>query len=301
MSILRQEGDHWVVETSSGADPPTRPEQADLVDELAPGVVLALRGRELTADDRRVLVAFGAQLAGALERSQLTREAASASALAKANELRTALLQAVSHDLRTPLAAIKASVSSLRQPDVEWSEEEHDEFLEAIEDQTDRLTGLVANLLDMSRLQAGVIQPQLRAVGYEEVVHTAVRGLGEGAARVDVDVPESLPPVLADAALLERIVANLVDNAVTASPEATPRPGAGARSRRGGRAADRRPGPGHPARGACPRARAVPPHGRRALGDRRGPRPRGGPGLRRTRCRASSSSTTRPAVGSPRS
>jgi two-component system sensor histidine kinase KdpD len=73
----------------------------------------------------------------------------------------------------------------------------------------------------MSRLQAGVIEPQLRAVGYEEVVHTAVHGLGEGSDRVDVDVPETLPPVLADAALLERVVANIVDNAVTASPETT--------------------------------------------------------------------------------
>ena len=212
-----------MVVTSSGADSPTRPEQADLVDQLAPGVVLALRGRELTADDRRVLVAFGAQLAGALERSRLSQEAASASALAKANELRTALLQAVSHDLRTPLAAIKASVSSLRQPDVDWSEDEHDEFLEAIEEQTDRLTVLVAHLLDMSRLQAGVIEPTMREVRYEEVVHTAVRGLGEGADRVDVDVPETLPPLLADAASLERVVANLVDNAVTASPESAAR------------------------------------------------------------------------------
>ena len=219
VSILRRTDGRWVVEASSGADAPVRPEQADLVDELAPDVVLALRGRELTADDRRVLVAFGAQLAGALERSALSREAASASALAKTNELRTALLQAVSHDLRTPLAAIKASVSSLRQTDVEWSDAQEAEFLEAIEEQTDRLTGLVANLLDMSRLQAGVVQPQLRAVGYEEVVHAAVWGLGELAARVDVDVPETLPPVRADAALLERVVANLVDNAVTASPE----------------------------------------------------------------------------------
>jgi len=222
VSILRRVDGRWVVESSSGADVPTRPEQADLVDEVAPDIVLALRGRELTADDRRVLVAFGAQLAAAVERSQLTREAASASALAKTNELRTALLQAVSHDLRTPLAAIKASVSSLRQTDVEWSNEQEAEFLEAIEEQTDRLTGLVANLLDMSRLQAGVIEPQLRAVGYEEVVHAAVWGLGEHASIVDVDVPETLPPVRADAALLERVVANLVDNAVCASPVGAP-------------------------------------------------------------------------------
>ena len=222
VSILRQDDDGWVVETASGADAPVRPEEADLVDELAPGVVLALRGRALTTDDRRVLVAFGSQLAGALERSQLTREASSASALAKANELRTALLQAVSHDLRTPLAAIKASVSSLRQTDVDWTDDDRADFLGAIEDQTDRLTALVGNLLDMSRVQAGVIEPVLRPVGYEEVVHAAVGGLGEAAASVDIDVAESLPAVLADPALLERVVANLVDNAVTVAPVDAP-------------------------------------------------------------------------------
>ena len=96
---------------------PARPDEADLVDELAPDVVLALRGRQLTGDDRRVLAAFGAARRGARAVAALGA-AASAGALAQANELRTALLQAVSHDLRTPLAAIKASVSSLRQDDV---------------------------------------------------------------------------------------------------------------------------------------------------------------------------------------
>ena len=77
--------------------------------------------------------------------------------MTQANELRTALLQAVSHDLRTPLASIKASASSLRQTDIEWSDEDEAEFLETIEEETDRLTALVSNLLDMSRLQAGVL------------------------------------------------------------------------------------------------------------------------------------------------
>jgi two-component system sensor histidine kinase KdpD len=217
VSILRADDGGWAVDRSSGAEPATLPEEADVVDELAPGVLLALRGRDLTADDRRVLAAFGAQLAAALERNQLTLAAASAAALAKTNELRAALLQAVSHDLRTPLAAIKASVSSLRQPDVVWGEEDTADFLEAIEDQTDRLTVLVANLLDMSRLHAGVVEPELRPVGCDEVVAAAVSSLGEAGLRVESDVPETLPRVLADPSLLERVFANLIDNALCAT------------------------------------------------------------------------------------
>jgi two-component system sensor histidine kinase KdpD len=217
VAILHRTGEGWICEASAGPDAPRRPHDADVVDELAPDVVLALRGRQLTGDDRRVLAAFGAQLAAALERSRLTAAAASAGALAQANELRTALLQAVSHDLRTPLAAIKASVSSLRQDDVEWSDEEQAEFLTAIEDQTDRLTTLVANLLDMSRLQAGVIEPQLRAVAFDEVVPAALAGLGDGGATIESELPETLPAVRADPALLERVVANLLENAVHAS------------------------------------------------------------------------------------
>jgi len=217
VAILHRTADGWVVEAEAGPDAPHRPEDADLVDELAPDVVLALRGRQLTAEDRRVLAAFGAQLAAALERSRLSTAAASAGALVQANELRTALLQAVSHDLRTPLAAIKASVSSLRQDDIEWTDDEAAEFLAAIEEQTDRLTALVGNLLDMSRLQAGVLEPQFRAVAFDEVVPAALAGLSDGGATVDAELPETLPSVHADPALLERVVANLLENAVNAS------------------------------------------------------------------------------------
>ena len=130
--------------------------RADAVEEIGDGVVLALVGPRLSADDRQVLNAFAAQLTAARERARLGAQAATATALGQANELRAALLQAVSHDLRTPLASIKAAVSSLRQPDVEWSDEDVAQFLESIEDETDRLNALVGNLLDMSRLQAGV-------------------------------------------------------------------------------------------------------------------------------------------------
>jgi len=212
----------WQVEASDGAPVPTSPEQADAVEEVGDGVVLALVGPRLSADDRQVLNAFSAQLSAARERARLGEQAAAASALGHANELRAALLQAVSHDLRTPLASIKAAVSSLRQPDIEWSDDDVAEFLASIEDEADRLNALVGNLLDMSRLQAGVVEPLVRAVHLEEVVPAALSSLGERARNVKTDVSESLPPVYADAALLERVVANLVENALKFSPPDEP-------------------------------------------------------------------------------
>lgn len=147
---------------------------------------------------------------------------AEAAALDRANELRTALLSAVSHDLRTPLASIKASVSSLRSDDIEWSDQETAEFLAAIEDDTDRLNQVVGNLLDMSRLQTGVLELSRRAVALDEIVAHAVDNLGVHAARVTVEVPEDLPLALVDPGLLERAIANIVTNALHWSPPHQP-------------------------------------------------------------------------------
>ena len=143
---------------------------------------------------------------------------AEAAALDRANELRTALLNAVSHDLRTPLASIKASVSSLRADDVAWSPHETAEFLAAIEDDTDRLNQLVGNLLDMSRLQTGALELMRHPVALDEVVANAVASLGAQADDLVVDVPEDLPLALVDPGLLERAVANIVGNALHWSP-----------------------------------------------------------------------------------
>src|SRR4030095_12942297 len=136
----------------------------------------AIRGSDLAAEDQRILTAFVAQLAAAIDRRQMSAQAAQGTALAEANELRSALLQAVSHDLRTPLAGIKASASSLRQLDIAWSDVDRSEFLRTIEDETDRLTALVGNLLDMSRIQAGAVMPASRPVGLDEGVARTVGG-----------------------------------------------------------------------------------------------------------------------------
>ena len=152
-------------------------------------MALALSGRVLPAEDRRVLAAFAAQAAVVLDRQRLQHEADQARALAEGNRIRTALLAAVSHDLRTPLAGIKAAVSSLRSDDVAWSEEDEAELLEGIEDGADRLDHLVGNLLDMSRLQTGTVTPLIREIDLDEVVPMALGGVPEGS--VDLDIPET--------------------------------------------------------------------------------------------------------------
>jgi len=217
VAVLRRDGRRWVVEASVGEPAITNPHDAETVKELNADVVLALEGPNIPAEDLLILNAFADQLASVLEHGRLRVEAGRAHALADANDLRGALLQAVSHDLRTPLASIKACSTSLKNRDVTWSEQETEEFISTIDAETDRLTALVGNLLDMSRVQAGVVQPSIVSTPPEDVVLAAVFSLGQRATIVDVDVPESLPEVRADPALLERAIANVVDNAIAFS------------------------------------------------------------------------------------
>ncbi|MCU4746546.1 MULTISPECIES: ATP-binding protein [Streptomyces] len=218
------DGGRWrcVGSVSAIADNPRpllRPQDADVDVPVGEHTMLVLSGRVLPAEDRRVLSAFAAQAATILDRQRLLTEAARAHKLAEGNRIRTALLAAVSHDLRTPLAAIKASVSSLRSDDVEWSPQDRAGLLESIEDGADRLDQLVGNLLDMSRLHTGTVRPLIRRTGLDEVVLRALAGVPVDV--VDLDVPESLPWVAADPGLLERSVANIVENAVKYRPPDT--------------------------------------------------------------------------------
>ncbi|MFJ3337874.1 ATP-binding protein [Streptomyces sp. NPDC086766] len=223
VALLERRGDvdPWTCAGRVGTGaPPRRPEDADVDVPVGDRMALALTGRVLPAADRRVLAAFAAQAVVVLDRRRLQEEADRARALAEGNRIRTALLAAVSHDLRTPLAGIKAAVSSLRSEDVEWSEEDRAELLEGIEEGADRLDHLVGNLLDMSRLQTGTVTPLIREIDLDEVVPMALGGVPEGS--VEMDVPESLPMVRVDPGLLERSVANLVENAVKYSPPDRP-------------------------------------------------------------------------------
>lgn len=214
VALLERESDvdPWTCAGSVGPGPVARPEDADVDMPVGDHMALALSGRVLPAEDRRVLGAFAAQAAVVLERQRLVDEAEEARRLAEGNRIRTALLAAVSHDLRTPLAAIKAAVSSLRSDDVAWSEEDQAELLEGIENGADRLDHLVGNLLDMSRLQTGTVTPLIREIDLDEVVPMALGGVPEDS--VDLDIPETLPMVEVDPGLLERAVANIVENAV---------------------------------------------------------------------------------------
>ncbi|MFJ9739130.1 ATP-binding protein [Streptomyces sp. NPDC101166] len=219
-ALLERESDvaPWTCAGQAGAGKPVgRPEEADVDVPVGDRTALALTGRVLPAEDRRVLAAFAAQAVVVLDRRRLQEEADRARALAEGNRIRTALLAAVSHDLRTPLAGIKAAVSSLRSDDVEWSEEDEAELLESIEQGADRLDHLVGNLLDMSRLQTGTVTPIVREIDLDEVVPMALGGVPEDS--VELDIPETLPMVAVDAGLLERSVANLVENAVKYSPD----------------------------------------------------------------------------------
>jgi two-component system, OmpR family, sensor histidine kinase KdpD len=168
-----------------------------------------------------LLAGFAAQAAAALDRERLRTQASQAEALAEGNRMRTALLAAVSHDLRTPLASIKASVSSLRQTDVAWTESDKEALLATIEENADRLDGLIGNLLDMSRLHTGSLQPFLRPITIDEVAPIALRGLDESA-NLRLEVPDGMPLVLADPGLLERVLANLFSNALHHSPPTRP-------------------------------------------------------------------------------
>jgi two-component system sensor histidine kinase KdpD len=191
-------------------DPPGAESAVVDIDEFRQLIVF---GPPLAAADRRILSAFASQVGVALDTGQLAEEAANAKALEQSDRVRTALLASVGHDLRTPLAGIKAAVSSLRQDDIAWSPDDEAELLATIEESADRLDLLVRDLLDMTRLQTGAVAPKLRAVWLDEVLGPALIDVPP-----DVDlvreVPETLPPVLADPVLLERVVANLVGNAV---------------------------------------------------------------------------------------
>jgi two-component system, OmpR family, sensor histidine kinase KdpD len=170
--------------------------------------------------ERRLLATFANQAALAVEQGRQEDERARTRALEEIDRLRTALLNSVSHDLRTPLASIKASASSLLDPEVTWNERERHEFLVTIDEEADRLTRLVHNLLDMSRIEANALDPRVEETSLAEIAGSVVRRVRSSASgssrgqRVDVRVPETIPPVLADPVLLEQVLANLLDNAV---------------------------------------------------------------------------------------
>ncbi|KAB1915609.1 DUF4118 domain-containing protein [Micromonospora sp. AMSO31t] len=212
----------WRVVASVGDAPPCSPSAGETSVPVDERLTVVLAGRRLEAADRRVVEAFAAQAAVALRQERLTEQAAAARPLAEADRMRTALLAAVSHDLRTPLASAKAAVSSLRSHDVDFDPDDQAELLATADESLDRLSRLVANLLDMSRLQAGALGVHPVPIGLEDAVPRALDELGPSAADVRTDIPADLPAVTADPGLLERVLVNIIANALRHSPPGQP-------------------------------------------------------------------------------
>jgi two-component system sensor histidine kinase KdpD len=223
--LLELAGGQWVRVAASGCWP-----QAGHDGEPPAGHVTRIQARadlvlaatgQPAAGTGRLLAGYAAQVAAALDRDRLRTQAAQSEALAEGNRMRTALLAAVSHDLRTPLASIKASVSTLRQTDVAWDPADEAALLATIEQSADRLDALIGNLLDMSRLTTGSLQPFLRPTAIDEVAPVALRGL-DADGQIALLVPDGLPLVRTDPGLLERVLANLFANALAYSPPGRP-------------------------------------------------------------------------------
>ncbi|MEV4346735.1 ATP-binding protein [Actinoplanes sp. NPDC049596] len=193
---------------ASAGDPAVDGDAAIAVDG---SLTLVLRGRAPSADEWQVVRAFAAQAAVALRQQRLALAA-------EGDRVRTALLAAVGHDLRTPLASAKAAVAGLLSEEVSFDEQDRHELLETADESLDRLAALVANLLDMSRLQAGTLGMVPVDVGLEDIVPRALDELGPPGRRVAVDLPDDLAVVRADPGLLDRVLVNVVGNALRYSP-----------------------------------------------------------------------------------
>ncbi|MGA2802783.1 MAG: ATP-binding protein [Acidimicrobiales bacterium] len=210
--------------------------QIPLIAAARPVGLLVLRGRELDVHDRGLLATYANHAALAIDRARLRDQALQANLLQKVDEWRAALVSAVAHDLRTPLASIKVAVSDLREPAIVLPDSARRDLLETIEEQTDRLTRLVSTVLDLWRLEAGALKPKREPVVVDDLIDEAA-ALVESSldtSRLHRSVASDLPQLEVDPTLIAQALANLLENAARHSPpgaeilvEATRRPGSG--------------------------------------------------------------------------
>jgi two-component system sensor histidine kinase KdpD len=220
--ILRNDPDH-VVTVASAGDVVGSPSASIPLPSSAKGPpgsqsTLQVFGRTLSIDDHRLLRVLADQLAVAVDNRRLMAEAAEAATLADIDAVRTALLRAVSHDLRTPLASIKAMISGLRDPAVQWTDAQLAEALETVDHETDRLNRLVGNLLDASRLQIGALAVEISPTVLTDTVNSALQSLNVGPSQVQMDIASDVSAVMSDPMLLERSLANVISNALRHTP-----------------------------------------------------------------------------------
>jgi two-component system sensor histidine kinase KdpD len=212
----------WKPVAVSGRPPPGRGGHAAVMVPATGTLCLALAGPPLPAAEHRSLGLFAALAAAALTQQRLAAAAQAAQPTAEADRMRTALLAAVSHDLRTPLAAAKAAVSGLRSPGIQLTAAERDDLLDTAEQSLDLLARLAASLLDVSRLQAGALPVFPRPADLGQIITRSLDDLGSLAHAVVVDIPPGLPPVMADPAIMERVIANVTANALRYSADRSP-------------------------------------------------------------------------------
>jgi two-component system, OmpR family, sensor histidine kinase KdpD len=223
----------WIKVVPPSAPPPGTPARSDRVRSVGVGMkgqrigsmVLVRRpgAAAFSSADDRLLSAVANQLALTLERIRLQREATEAEVLRKTDELRTALLNAVSHDLRTPLSSIIASAGSLLQTDIDWTEEEEREFAQAIVGEAERLNRLVGNLLDLSRIEAGSLRPEKGWYDLRSLIDEVAGRLRAVTAKhkLILDIPDDLPPLYFDYVEIDQVLSNLIENAVKYTPVGT--------------------------------------------------------------------------------
>jgi two-component system sensor histidine kinase KdpD len=219
---LQHDPGSWRVLASVGDQPCVTPGQGQAEVLVDDDISLVLCGHPLAAADRRTVQAFAAQAVVALRQERLSEQAASAGPLAEVDRMRTALLSAVSHDLRTPLASAKAAVGGLRMSGVPFTEHDRQELLATVEESLDKLNRLVDNLLDMSRLQAGALATHPQAMSIAETIAMSLDDLGPDGRDIIVHMPDEFLEVIADPALVERVLVNLARNALRYSPPEQP-------------------------------------------------------------------------------
>lgn len=235
------------VEVGTAAHAGSAPRAVALSTPGRPIGLLALHDGPGVGRDPDLLRTFANHLALALERAQLRQTVLHVELLEEVDKLRRSLVGAVSHDLRTPLSTIKFAVSSLRSPDAKVSDPERSELLGLVESEADRLDRLVTNLLDMTRIQAGALEPRYQSVSLRAVLDDAVVALGaNGPAELDVSIAEDLPLVGADRTLVVQALANLLENAARFAPDGTPVTVTASETDRSVRVAVRDSGPGVP-------------------------------------------------------
>ncbi|MGH3473139.1 MAG: ATP-binding protein [Nocardioidaceae bacterium] len=212
----------WTPIAWAGDKPSIAPDDGDANAMSGDDLALVVCGRLPMAEDQRLLAVFAVQARVALEQQRLADAAAAAKPIAEADRMRTALLAAVSHDLRTPLASAAAAVQSLDNGSIAWTPQQTAELVTTARESLERLGGLVENLLDMSRLQAGALAVFPEPTALDEAIPLALDTFGEATGKVEIDIPTNLPDLQADPALLERVIANLIANALRYAPPDQP-------------------------------------------------------------------------------